>query len=140
MARRQNGSPGESNEKLAAYVIPTLKAPAFSAESGFYADPFALSLSAEEGQRIYYTTDGSEPTAESTLYEEPFLIEDGSGRENCYADIEGISRDGDYRPKNRIDKGTVVKAAAVNEAGEVSETASAVYFVGLKGKRDIRIS
>lgn len=130
----KNGSPGESNEKLAAYVIPTLKAPAFSAESGFYADPFALSLSAEEGQRIYYTTDGSEPTAESTLYEEPFLIEDGSGRENCYADIEGISRDGDYRPKNRIDKGTVVKAAAVNEAGEVSETASAVYFVGFEGK------
>lgn len=130
----KNGSPGESNENLTAYVIPTLEAPSFSAESGFYKEPFALSLSAKEGQRIYYTTDGTEPTAEAALYEEPLLIEDGSGRENCYANIEGISRDGDYRPKNRIDKGTVVKAAAVNEAGEVSETASAVYFVGFEKK------
>lgn len=130
----KNGSPGESNENLTAYVIPTLEAPSFSAESGFYKEPFALSLSAKEGQRIYYTTDGTEPTAESTLYEEPLLIEDGSGRENFYANIEGISRDGDYQPKNRIDKGTVVKAAAVNEAGEVSETASAVYFVGFEKK------
>lgn len=128
------GSPGESNENLAAYVIPTLEAPAFSTPGGFYGQPFALALSAGQGQCIYYTTDGSEPTAESTLYTEPFVIEDGSGRENYYADIGGISRDGDYRPKDRIDKGTVVKAVAVDGAGQVSETASAVYFVGFEEK------
>lgn len=130
----KNGSPGESNENLASYVVPTLEAPFFSAASGFYGHPFTLSLSAGRGNRIYYTTDGSEPTVESALYTEPFVIEDGSGRENHYADIEGISRDGDYRPKDRIDKGTVVKAVAANDAGEVSETASSVYFVGFEEK------
>lgn len=130
----KNGSPGESNENLASYVVPTLEAPFFSAASGFYGRPFTLSLSAGRGNRIYYTTDGSEPTVESALYTEPFVIEDGSGRENHYADIEGISRDGDYRPKDRIDKGTVVKAVAANDAGEVSETASSVYFVGFEEK------
>lgn len=130
----KNGSPGESNKDTLAYVIPTLEAPSFSAESGFYEQPFELTLSAGQGERIYYTTDGSEPTVDAALYTEPFVIEDGSGRENRYANIGGISQDGDYRPKNRIDKGTVVKAAAVNEAGEVSETASAVYFVGFGDK------
>lgn len=130
----KNGSPGESNETLASYVIPTLDAPSFSVAGGFYEQPFELAVSAGEGQRVYYTTDGSEPTAESALYTEPFVIEDGSGRENYYAAIGGISRDGDFRPKDRIDKGTVVKAVAVNEAGEVSETASAVYFVGFGEK------
>lgn len=130
----KNGSPGESNGNASAYVIPTLEAPSFSAKSGFYEQPFELTVSAGLGQRIYYTTDGSEPTVDSTLYTGPFVIEDGSGRENVYANIGGISREGDYQPKDRIDKGTVVKAAAVNEAGEVSETAAAVYFVGFEDK------
>lgn len=130
----KNGSPGESNRNLKAYVIPTLEKPLFSAESGFYRQPFELTLSAGQGQRIYYTTDGSEPTAESTLYTGPVVIEDGSGRENVYADIGGISREGDYQPQGRIDKAAVVKAVAVSGSGEVSETASAVYFVGFGEK------
>lgn len=130
----KNGSPGESNENLKSCLIPTLEAPVLSAESGFYEQPFQLTVTAGQGQRIYYTTDGSEPTEESALYTGPLLIEDGSGRENYYADIEGISRDGDYQPKERLDKGTVVKAVAFDGAGAVSETASAVYFVGLQNK------
>lgn len=138
----RNGSPGESNENLAAYVIPTLDVPSFSAESGFYEQPFRLAMSAGQGQRIYYTTDGSAPTVESALYTEPFFVEDSSGRENVYANIPGISQEGDYQPGSRIDKGTVVKAIAVNGDGEVSETASAIYFVGFgekAGYRDIGV-
>ena len=130
----KNGTPGESNEGLKGYVQPTLEPPAFSAGSGFYDEPFSLTLSAGEGERIYYTPDGSEPTAESTLYEEAVVIEDGSAKENRYAAIEGISRDGDYVPPQRIDKATVVKAVSVDEAGAVSEVGTEVYFVGFEEK------
>lgn len=126
----KNGTPGESNEGLSPIVLPTLEAPAFSVKSGFYEEPFLLSLAAGEGETIYYTTDGTQPTAASQLYTEPILIEDASHSENVYAAITGISRDGDYSPKDKIDKGTLVRAISVNGSGEVSRAVSQIYFVG----------
>lgn len=126
----KNGTPGESNEGLSPIVLPTLEAPAFSVKSGFYEEPFLLSLAAGEGESVYYTTDGTQPTAASQLYTEPILIEDASHAENVYAAITGISRDGDYSPKDKIDKGTLVRAISVNGSGEVSRAVSQVYFVG----------
>lgn len=131
----KNGTPGESNEKLKAYVLPTLAEPVFSAKSGFYEQPFMLSLQAGEGEKIYYTLDGSTPTADSECYTAPVLIEDASRKENYYANIEDIAIDGDYQPDHRIDKGTVVKALCINERGETSKTASRTYFVGFEEKR-----
>lgn len=130
----KNGTPGKTNEGLSAYVIPTLELPVFSVGSGFYGKPFTLSLSAGQDQKIYYTLDGSEPTTESLLYTEPITIRDNSDTENCYANIGGIAREGDYQPTYLIDKGTVVKAICVNEKDEVSEVASQVYFVGFDEK------
>lgn len=130
----KNGTPGKTNEGLLAYVIPSLETPIFSAESGFYEEPFSLSLSAPQGQEIYYTLDGSEPTTESALYTEPIAIRDNSDTENCYANIGGIAREGDYQPTYLIDKGIVVKAICVNEEEEVSEIASQIYFVGFDRK------
>ena len=130
----KNGTPGESNEKLTSYVIPTLAEPVFSAKSGFYGQPFMLSLQAGEGETIYYTLDGSTPTADSDRYISPILIEDASGKENYYANIENIAIDGDYQPDHRIDKGTVVKAVCVNEKGETSDIASGTYFVDFASK------
>lgn len=126
----KNGTPGESNEGLSPIVLPTLEAPAFSVKSGFYEEPFLLSLAAGEGETVYYTTDGTQPTAASQLYTEPIMIEDASDRENVYAAITGISRDGDYSPKDKIDKGTLVRAISVNGSGEVSRAVSQIYFVG----------
>lgn len=126
----KNGTPGESNEGLSPVVLPTLEAPVFSVKSGFYEEPFSLSLTAGEGETVYYTTDGSLPTAASEPYTEPILIQDASGTENVYAAITGISREGDYIPADRVDKGTLVRAVSVNDAGEVSEAVSQIYFVG----------
>lgn len=126
----RNGTPGGGNEALVPCVLPTLAAPVFSAESGFYEEPFFLELTAEAGETIYYTTDGTLPTVDSEKYTGPILIEDASGRENVYAAITGISREGDYQPEDEIDKGTLVRAVCVNGAGEVSEAASQIYFAG----------
>ncbi len=126
----KNGTPGEDNGGLEPFVLPTLDAPVFSAKSGFYEEPFFLSLAAKAGETVYYTTDGTLPDTDSSRYTEPILIEDASGRENRYAAITGISEWGEYQPAERIDKGTLVRAVCMNEAGEVSGISSQIYFVG----------
>ncbi len=130
----QHGTPGKTNKGLTAYVIPTLDMPVFSVESGFYEEPFALSLSAGKDEKIYYTLDGREPTTDSALYTGPITIRDHSDAENYYANISGIAREGDYSPAYLLDKCTVVKAVCVNGEGKVSGIASQVYFVGFQEK------
>ena len=44
--------------------------PTFSVESGTHYNPFSVEIAAEEGATVYYTLDGTEPTAESTVYSE----------------------------------------------------------------------
>lgn len=55
-------------------------------------------------EKIYYTTDGTEPTKSSTAYSEPILI----------------------------NRATTLKAIAVSEEGEISEVATFVYEAALK--------
>lgn len=55
-------------------------------------------------EKIYYTTDGTEPTKSSALYSEPILI----------------------------NRATVLKAIAVSEEGEISDVATFVYEAALK--------
>ncbi len=80
---------------------PAVSAPEFSVENGTYYNPFSVELTAEEGADIYYTLDGTEPTAESTLYSEAIAI-------------------------SEFNTTTTIKAAAVVE-GEWSNIASATY-------------
>ena len=49
----------------------------FSAESGTYHNEFELTLSADDGAKIYYTTDESYPSANNgILYEKPILVDE----------------------------------------------------------------
>ncbi len=49
--------------------------PTFSPEGGKYIEPVNVTISCvTEGADIYYTTDGTKPSADSHLYTEPFLI------------------------------------------------------------------
>lgn len=41
----------------------------FSQESGFYDSGFSLELTANEGEKIYYTTDGTDPRTSATREE-----------------------------------------------------------------------
>lgn len=106
----------------------------FSAESGFYEEPFYLELSAEEGSLIFYTLDGSTPSEDGFLYTEPIYIEDISDHEDIYSDNPDMS---DYFCsvyEEKSDKGMVVRAISINAEGEASEIVNATYFVGFENK------
>lgn len=69
----------ETNDKeiLSAYSGYIPKAPVFSLETGDYTDDDSLSIMSESGESIYYTLDGSTPTAFSQLYSAPFVFDVG---------------------------------------------------------------
>ena len=110
----------------------------FSAESGFYTEPFSLTLAAPENAAIYYTLDGSIPTADSLCCHSAIKISDVSGTPNTVSDHAGISADAEYSQhdfaKNPIDKATVIRAVAVMPDGTESEVVSNTYFVGFHEK------
>ena len=89
----------------AAYVFAlTAKAPVFSVKTGKYSAAQTVALTSEtEGAKIYFTTDGTDPTEQSTCYTAPITVS-----ETC-----------------------TVKAIAVADGMKVSDIASAVYMIDL---------
>ncbi|HLR91666.1 MAG TPA: leucine-rich repeat domain-containing protein, partial [Atopostipes sp.] len=88
-------------------MLYTLEAPELSKESGFYNQGFELEIAENsEENTVYYTLDGSEPTLNSTVYEEPIQIE-----------------------PNDDNTLTVVRAKVLSENNTMSETVTKSYFV-----------
>ncbi|MCH5186483.1 MAG: chitobiase/beta-hexosaminidase C-terminal domain-containing protein [Oscillospiraceae bacterium] len=56
-------------------LIDTIKPPAASKESGNIYEPMEVRLEAENGADIYYTTDGTVPSADSNKYTDPVTID-----------------------------------------------------------------
>lgn len=104
--------------------------PVISVPSGMYSDEVTVNLSAKSGEKIYYTLDGSDPTTESTLYTNPLTVKDISGNDNVYSAVNDITFYTQYTPpEDNVDKATVLKAIAVDAAGNVSSISSATYFM-----------
>ena len=103
-----------------------------SAESGFYDAPFDLEITAPKGCKIYYTTDGSAPDSTKTEYKKPITLLNRSVTDNYLSSIKGINPGGDYIPQKNVKKANVIRAAAVNESGDVVETMSRTFFVGVE--------
>ena len=77
--------------------------PTFSPAAGRYTEAQTVTIScATEGTTIYYTTDGSTPTASSTRYTQPIVVEET----------------------------TTLKAIAINADNEESPVATAKYSIG----------
>ncbi|SKB87162.1 Lamin Tail Domain [Lachnospiraceae bacterium] len=136
-------TPGYSNNKAESVTEKKLTPPVFSAKSGFYDEPFELSLTAMEGKEIRYTTDGSVPTEDSELYSGPIYIKDRSDEENLYAGRTDTSVDflpyGEAQwdlPDSPVDKCTVIRAAVFDDSGNSSKTVTVSYFVGFDEKHD----
>ncbi len=82
--------------------INTVATPTFSPAGGTYYEPQTVSINCNtEGATIYYTTDGTEPTTESSVYSSPLVIANS----------------------------TTVKAIACKEGMENSNVATAEYNI-----------
>ena len=69
--QNQNENGGGSNSGTSE--TPSIAAPVISGNTPF-AESTTVSMSGPDGAEIHYTTDGSNPTAESQLYSEPFTL------------------------------------------------------------------
>ena len=107
-------------------------APLFSAEGGFYSDLFSLTLSAEPGYTIFYTTDGSDPRTSDTAteYKRYITVFNNTDQPNVYSAITEISLGGYQPPQFNVDKGITVRAVAKSLEDEYSEVITNSYFVG----------
>lgn len=82
--------------------VVNITAPTFSPQSGTYSEAQTVTISCETGGiTIHYTTDGTTPTAESSIYDGPISI----------------------------DKTTTLKAVAISEEGDESQVSVARYVI-----------
>ena len=59
---------------LADKAVAEVEAPVITPETGTYAEAQTVTITAAEGNSIFYTLDGSEPSDASTVYEGPFTV------------------------------------------------------------------
>ena len=133
-------SPNEPN--ASDDVSIHVDAPVFSKESGFYENNITLSISAPDGTKIYYTTDGSDPDTSSTRYTGEINLSDNSSSPNVLSartDIQprvqgmwGIEEA--VAPKEPVDKANIIRAVAVDKDGNISSISTGTYFIGYQNK------
>lgn len=131
-------TPDAGNDSASVYVSP----PTFSAGSGFYDAEFDLTLSCDEGDTIYYTLDGSDPTTSATamVYSEAISIYDRSSEPNVvwsHAFEDGataVSLSEYSLPPEPVDKATIVRAVSQNADGTFSRITTNSYFVDYANK------
>ena len=124
-------TPGAAN----ADGVRKVKSPVLSHEGGFYPEDFYLELSSEPGTSIYYTLDGSVPTTEDFLYQEPVYVYDRSPEENRYRSIPNVTWrwPDEEQVKEPVDKAFIIRAVAVYGEGDeqqISEPVTATYLIG----------
>lgn len=134
---KMSDTAGRSNLEAEIFPSMVLKEPVISVESGFYEESFEVTITASEGDTIYYTLDGSNPATNSHVYQVPLVIEDASQKENIYAARKDLSPTRQYTPSFKVDKATILRAVSYNsQDNTISKVVTKVYFVGYGGKSE----
>ncbi|MCK4747525.1 MAG: CotH kinase family protein, partial [Bacteroidales bacterium] len=130
--RFDSPSPGMPNS---GNVFVKANDPVFSLQAGFYATEQVLEITADDTlAEIRYTTNGDEPTASSSIYSEPILIESRVGEANVYSGIR-TNRDPYHwlpdwvPPAGEVFKASVVRAQTFREGFHPSDIITSSYFV-----------
>lgn len=123
---------GDAWETVKAEIETVVAVPKFSVESGFYDEPFDLTITAEEGTKVYYTLDCSTPDTDALLYTSPISIYDRSGEENVLLNVPQLAFDYLENPRYvaPVRKCMIVRAVAVDGDGRTSAIATNSYFIG----------
>lgn len=123
---------GKSNDNSSTNLAAGLAAPILSQKSGFYDKAFSLSIAADNGTVIYYTTDGSVPTTSSKKYSSAISIKDRSSEKAVLTYKRGTTADSgaEQFPGQEFEKATIIRAIAVDSKGRVSPVSTGTYFVG----------
>lgn len=132
-----------------------VNAPTFSKESGYYDAGFQLTLTADPGSQIYYTTDGSIPYVPNgssggssqfpkkeipQKYTKQIQVKNRQGEANVLCSdanipmmyTPGFEYNKMFFPKSEnVAKATVIRAIAVDGNGNKSSVVTRTYFVGL---------
>ncbi len=118
----------EDDDPAGPIILPDPGEPTvtFSAQGGFYGSPFRLTLSADSGYTIYYTTDGTDPKKDGKKYTAPIPIERSAG--SAGALTKSIAASFQYSPPASQINGTVVKAYAM-KGSSVTDTITNTYIV-----------
>lgn len=96
--------------------------------AGFYNSSVLVKLiSSSSHELIYYTIDGSEPSLASTVYDQPFLLENRSTNRNYLSAIPTSPR---WKPPiGNVYKGTVLRAISVDDKNGKSRELVRTFFV-----------
>lgn len=130
----RTSTPGRINNTAALKNAPIINAPIFSTPAGFYDNTVELSIKADHNCTVYYTLDGTPPTTDSLIYNQPILLTDANGQTNRYSTYENISTKEVYVPEALVPKANVIRAISVDSNGYTSEETIATYFIGFSGK------
>ena len=116
--------------KCAVTVVAAPDAPVFPVTDPVFEGTMNVAITAAEGMAIYYTTDGAEPTIESTKYEAPFAI-------TATTTVKAIAYDATISKASVAAEITYTKAmtcaeanAAANKAEIILNTVTVVYANG----------
>ena len=132
-------------EETVVTEVPSVE---FSHDSGIYPEAFSVEISSLTDGEIYYTTDGSDPTASGSakLYTGAVEITDRKGDKNIVSAVEPVEIGGTFCSVNKerngfdceipapddeaVDKCTVIRAVTKNADGTYGGDVQATYFVG----------